>query len=35
MSYLVDANVLSEGTRPSPEPRVLAWLETHEDELFY
>ncbi len=34
MSYLVDANVLSEGTRPRPEPRVLAWLETHEDELF-
>ena len=34
MSYLVDANVLSEGTQPSPEPRVLAWLETHEDELF-
>ena len=34
MSFLVDANVLSEATRPSPESKVLAWLERHEKELF-
>ena len=33
MTYLVDANVLSEPTRPSPEPRVIAWLRAHEREL--
>ena len=33
MSYLVDANVLSEPTKPSPNPRVIAWLEQHEREL--
>lgn len=34
MSYLVDANVLSESTRPSPDLNVLQWLENHEHELF-
>lgn len=33
MTYLVDANVLSEPTRPNPEPRVLEWLRAHEHEL--
>lgn len=33
MKYLVDANVLSEPTKPSPEPRVIDWLRTHEHEL--
>lgn len=33
MSYLVDANVLSEATRPAPDPRVIAWLRAHEREL--
>lgn len=33
MNYLVDANVLSEPTKPSPEPRVIDWLRTHEREL--
>lgn len=33
MTYLVDANVLSEPTRPSPDPRVLAWLRAHETRL--
>jgi predicted nucleic acid-binding protein len=28
--FLVDANGLSEPTRPEPEPRVLAWLRRHE-----
>ena len=33
MTYLVDANVLSEATRPSPHPKVVAWLSTHEGDL--
>lgn len=31
--FLVDANVLSEATRPEPEPRVLEWLVLHEREI--
>jgi toxin FitB len=33
MRYLVDANVLSEATRPSPAPAVIQWLRDHEREL--
>jgi len=33
MRFLVDANVLSEVTRPSPAPQVLDWLATNEAEL--
>jgi predicted nucleic acid-binding protein len=33
LSYLVDANVLSEPTRPSPNEGVIAWLQRHEAEL--
>jgi predicted nucleic acid-binding protein len=33
LTYLVDANVLSEPTRPDPDPRVVAWLRAHEREL--
>ncbi len=33
MIYLVDANVLSEATKPEPAPRVVAWLHAHEREL--
>ena len=33
MKYLVDANVLSEATRKSPNPEVMDWLEAHEAEL--
>jgi len=33
MTYLVDANVLSEPTKPAPDPRVIAWLRTHERDL--
>jgi predicted nucleic acid-binding protein len=33
MTYLVDANVLSEPTRPAPNPRVVDWLRVHEAEL--
>ena len=30
MRYLVDANVLSEPTRPEPDPAVISWLRRHE-----
>jgi predicted nucleic acid-binding protein len=33
VSYLVDANVLSEPTRPAPDAGVLAWLRAHEPDL--
>ena len=33
MTFLVDANVLSEATRPDPDPRVLQWLARHEREI--
>ena len=33
MKYLVDANVLSEPTKPSPDPRVVDWLRAHEPDL--
>lgn len=33
MKYLVDANVLSEATRPRPDASVLAWLGRHELDL--
>jgi predicted nucleic acid-binding protein len=33
VTFLVDANVLSEATRPEPDPRVLEWLARHEREI--
>lgn len=33
MKYLVDANVLSEATKPAPDQRVLRWLRTHERDI--
>jgi predicted nucleic acid-binding protein len=33
VKYLVDANVLSEPTKPEPEQAVLAWLRRNEAEL--
>lgn len=33
MKYLVDANVLSEPTRPAPDVRAMAWLRAHEPDL--
>ena len=33
MRYLVDANVLSEATKPNPDPRVVDWLTRAEREL--
>jgi len=31
--YLVDANVLSEATKPAPDQRVIDWLGHNESEL--
>lgn len=33
MKYLVDANVLSEPTKPSPDPRVVDWLRANEPDI--
>lgn len=33
MRYLVDANVLSEPTKSTPDPRVLEWLRAHESDI--
>lgn len=33
MTYLVDANVLSEPTRPDPEPHVIQWLKAREQAI--
>lgn len=34
MSYLVDANVLSEANRPEPNRQVIHWLRDNEQRLF-
>jgi predicted nucleic acid-binding protein len=33
--YLLDTNCISEAVRPSPEPRVMGWLETADESLLY
>jgi toxin FitB len=33
VTYLVDANVLSEPTKANPDPHVLRWLRRHEREI--
>lgn len=33
MTYLVDANILSEPTKSSPDPRVVEWLRRNEREI--
>jgi predicted nucleic acid-binding protein len=33
VTFLVDANVLSEPTRPAPDPRVVEWLSLREREI--
>ena len=33
MKFLVDANVLSEATKPNPNPTVVGWLAAHETQL--
>jgi predicted nucleic acid-binding protein len=33
VKYLVDANVLSEPTKATPDPRVVAWLREHQQDI--
>jgi toxin FitB len=33
--YLLDTNVISEWTRPRPDPRVVAWLESTDEASLY
>jgi hypothetical protein len=33
VKYLVDASVLSEPTKPTPDPRVVAWLRAHQPDI--
>lgn len=33
MTYLVDANILSEATKPAPDSKVIEWLRRNEREL--
>jgi len=33
VKFLVDANVLSEATKPQPDAKVVAWLADHETQL--
>ena len=33
MKYLVDANVLSEPTKPTPASHVMKWLRAHEPDI--
>jgi toxin FitB len=33
MRFLVDANVLSEPTKPAPDPYVIEWLRANEPDL--
>ena len=33
MTYLLDTNVISELTKPSPNAGVIAWLTAHEDTV--
>jgi predicted nucleic acid-binding protein len=33
VKHLVDANVLSEATKPKPDPRVVRWLRANERSL--
>jgi predicted nucleic acid-binding protein len=33
--YLLDTNVISEWARPRPDPAVVAWLETADEDALY
>jgi predicted nucleic acid-binding protein len=33
VKYLVDANVLSEPTKPTPDQRAIKWLRAHEQDI--
>jgi len=32
MSYLLDTNIVSETSKPHPDPKCLAWLQTHRGQ---
>ena len=32
MIYLLDTNVLSEGMKAHPDPKVIEWLDAHQDD---
>ena len=35
MRYLLDTNVISEWTRPRPDPAVVAWLDAADEDMLY
>ena len=35
MSFLLDTNVLSEGAKPRPDPGVVDWLDTIDEEQLF
>lgn len=35
VEYLLDTNVVSELNKPRPHPRVLVWMEAHQNEAMY
>jgi len=34
MNWLVDTDILSERTKPQPDPRVLSWMEVNADAIY-
>ena len=34
MNYLVDTNVLSESSKPLPDPKVAAWLRANVERSY-
>jgi predicted nucleic acid-binding protein len=33
--YLLDTNVISEWTKPRPDPAVVAWLDAADEDALY
>jgi predicted nucleic acid-binding protein len=33
--FLLDTNVISEATRPKPDAKVIAWLDTADEDLLF
>ena len=34
MNFLVDTNVLSESSKPDPDPKIAAWLYAHKERAY-
>jgi len=34
MNFLVDTDVLSESSKPAPDPKIAAWLHAHKDSAY-